>query len=411
MALIGTTVLVWMHRDSILFWDTVQLAGKHGLWFHDTGLQWLPTTLDSGNPPTLGLYLAAMWRGLGKSLMVSHLSMLPFLWLNVLLIWKIGDDILLRPTPFLAAALLCPFYLGHSILVSPDIVLMTGFLACLHGHLSKSSRWMLVGGLLLSVVSMRGQMILCCWVAFLFLSSLLSKSSLKVSVRKLSILLPGLLLIMTYQGWHYVQQSWVGFHDDMPWAPSFQWVGLKGWVRQVGLFGWRMLDHGLVFATVLVGLHANRIRHMPHRLGLLGLMVGGLLFVLLTPLTGLLNHRYFLPLIVIVLLMAFWILEQRGWSRWAWLLVVLIASGNFLIYPDKIAQGWDSTAAHWPFYELEKEMHDYIQSEGIELGRVGTAFPLRTSRRHLNLKASTTGHETYDLGSSKYILYLSLIHI
>jgi hypothetical protein len=62
------------------FWDTVQLASKHAHFFYETDFRSiiLPNEIDSGHIPTLGFYLALIWKIAGKTLMVSHLSMLPF---------------------------------------------------------------------------------------------------------------------------------------------------------------------------------------------------------------------------------------------------------------------------------------------------------------------------------------------
>jgi hypothetical protein len=62
------------------FWDTIQLASKQAHFFYETGFHSiiLPNEIDSGHIPSLGIYLALLWKIMGKSLIVSHLAMLPF---------------------------------------------------------------------------------------------------------------------------------------------------------------------------------------------------------------------------------------------------------------------------------------------------------------------------------------------
>ena len=75
------TIVTWLVADHSFFWDTVQLASKHAHWYYENNFHYLflPETINSGHPPLFGMYLAVCWQLLGKSLIVSHFSMLPFL--------------------------------------------------------------------------------------------------------------------------------------------------------------------------------------------------------------------------------------------------------------------------------------------------------------------------------------------
>ena len=127
-----TTVFTVFSLDHIFFWDTVQLGSRHAHWFYDTNFSniLLPNDLDSGHPPLFGIYLAFLWKLFGKSLIVSHLAMLPFL-LGILiqsfLLAKYFLGVKYAWT-FPLILLANPCYLGHSILISPDIVLLFFFL-------------------------------------------------------------------------------------------------------------------------------------------------------------------------------------------------------------------------------------------------------------------------------------------
>ena len=117
---------------NIFFWDTIQLGAKHATFFYNTSFTeaFLPDEFDSGHIPAFGMYLAFCWKLFGKSLMVSHLGMLPFLlgivYQSFLLVKKFVPSkyIWLALLIFLADATL----LSQSILVSPDIPLVFFFL-------------------------------------------------------------------------------------------------------------------------------------------------------------------------------------------------------------------------------------------------------------------------------------------
>ena len=45
----------------------------------------LPDRMDSGHIPSFGMYIAFFWKLFGRTLLVSHLAMLPFV---LLLLWQ-----------------------------------------------------------------------------------------------------------------------------------------------------------------------------------------------------------------------------------------------------------------------------------------------------------------------------------
>ena len=49
------------------------------------------------------------------------------------------------------------------------------------------------------------------------------------------------------------------------------------------------------------------------------------------------------------------------------LLLAGLISGNLWIYPRNIAQGWDATLAHVPYYNLRIEAINYLDKNNIEI--------------------------------------------
>src|SRR5262245_17704487 len=94
----------------------------------------LPEDLDSGHPPTFGLYLALAWKLFGRSLAVSHFAMLPFLLGIALQAYQLVSRFAPRAmavwgTLFVLAE---PTLATQSILMSPDIVLIFLYLLALN---------------------------------------------------------------------------------------------------------------------------------------------------------------------------------------------------------------------------------------------------------------------------------------
>ena len=359
-------------------------------------------------------YQAAAWKVFGKSLTVSHLSLLPFLWLTLYFSLIIGQLLLGRQFwVFLIALAICPFYLGHSVLVSPDLILVTGFLMTLYGILKEHKLAILIGGLLLALISVRGQMMLGVLLVYYLLyhwGKLPLQKNLKASIPLFGL---GLSLALLF---HLIQSAttdWKGL-EASPWAASFEYVSLTGWVRQMGVFGWRLLDYGMVVPIMVVLLGIKKLWKEKHRLLILAVLIGLALVVVLTPRVGLMNHRYFLPLQIVILLMATQVVSEYRSSWKGMLMAVLIITslllGNRLIYPDQVAQGWDSTAAHWPIHLLEGELYSYIKDQGLLPSDIGTAFPYRSARHYSTLGEAVGGYRQFDMHRDTYILYSNIMN-
>jgi len=411
--LFSLALILWS-GDNILFWDTVQFVGKHGGWYYEQGVfsGLLPSAMDSGHPPFFGMYQAGLWKVFGRSLVTAHLSMLPFLFLNVFYAIKLGRHFLgANYYWFVLGFLFCPFYLGHSVLVSPDLVLVSGFMMGLYGVVTYKRGVIILGSIILGAISMRGFAVMGGLMVYQ-LRLLRGKGehrgrALRKAMKSFGW---GISLFILFQVWHYYQRSWVGFHQASPWSASFGVAGIKQFIKNILVFGWRLGDYGMVLAYLVIGIKLFKKRSWNEALLPLIFILITILGVLTIPFEGLLNHRYYLPLQLIVLLLALKILAKQK-SLYSGLLVLGIALGNLIVYPEFLSQGWDSTAAHWPYYKMEKEMYQFIKnSEEVEVSDVGTAFPLRTSRANLDLGNETRGYHNYDMDRDNYILYSNVMN-
>ena len=121
-----------LNSGNFFTWDTIQLGSKHAHWYYGNNFRdiLLPDSMDSGHIPFFGFYLALSWKLFGKTLLVSHLSILPFtlgiIWQTLILVKKYFPWYYILPA--MAIILLDPTLLTQSTLVSPDILLVFFFL-------------------------------------------------------------------------------------------------------------------------------------------------------------------------------------------------------------------------------------------------------------------------------------------
>ncbi len=395
-------------RDAVFFWDTIQFAGMHASHFYENGFSFfLSQEMDSGHPPLFGNILALAWTLFGKSLIVSHFFMLPFLILNLFLALKIGEYFTPeRPWLFMLLMFVCPYYLGHSILVSPDLVLISGFLMSLYAIAERKISLAYIAAILLCLISMRGCMIA---AAFLIFICLKNRKEIRSHWNIILPFIVGLALFGLYQIAHYIHTDWIGFHEDSPWKNSFRLMSFKGIIMNTIVFIWRCIDYAIIFLVILFAAAIYKGHRVNRSLVFIFCLIAFVFFIVIVPFNGLLNHRYFLPLILLFLLM----LSQIDWFKYNWLclaVTLVLGAGNLLIYPKHIAQGWDSTLAHVPFYKVEKEMHDYLIESGIPAEEIGTAFPLKKDRTYISLEDTNFRYKDYDFKTDQYILYASVMN-
>ncbi len=416
------------------FWDTVQLASKHGHFFYDTNFQSLilPEEIDSGHPPLFGMYIAIIWKVFGKTLCASHLSMLPFIFGIVYFLHAIASRLLGQQLAIwlMLICLADPVLASQMVLVSPDLVLVCCFLMALWAIWDNRIMWLALAVIGLGLISTRGMMV---GVALYLFSIIVAteKISFNLVSRKLLPFLPGGALAASYLFYHWMEAGWIGYHEGSSWAPSFQKVDFKGFVFNIGVMVWRFLDFGRVsvwlaiFAIGFLSLKRSnwklpKIDRLKRGWQLIFLSI--LLFLAIAPTqlfyTGLLAHRYFLPffLSLSISLLYFlgdnnlWVPKKSVMNLVLSLIFIVSATGNFWIYPQKIAMGWDSTLAHLPWDSLLNETEDYLKTQNISLEMVGTAFPNIGSREIYELNGETKGFVEKDLENNCYLLFSNIMN-
>ncbi len=414
------TILTYLVSDHIFFWDTVQLGAKHGLHFYDTNFSeiLLPDAIDSGHVPVFGMYLALVWKVFGKTLFVSHFAMLPFIFGIVIQSFHLVKRYV--PINYLFYALtiflLEPTLLGQSVLVSPDIPLVFFFLLSLNSILSNKRILLTLGIMGLFLISMRGGMTS---FALLLLDLYFNynKSSSKAFWRLVKMTwsyLPGFVLFCAYNYLHYSEKNWIGYHENSPWSPSFQHVDFTGFVKNIIVLGWRLLDFGRVFLWMLgLWFAVKYFQKFKKDNKIKELLIIFMVVIICSSIsflsyTGLNAHRYILPvylsfsLLVIYMIFSSEIIQKRWITS---LLCVGLLSGHLWVYPSHISQGWDASLAHLHYYDLREKMLADMDSLNISIPEVACVYPNHSEQRYMNLSNDTTKHSAFDHSLSKYVLY------
>lgn len=426
--LIVVSLLVLNSKNSF-FWDTVQLGASHANYFLSTNFSsiLLPDIVDSGHIPAFGAYVALLWKLFGRNLIVSHLGMLPFAIGIVYQLNKLCSRFIDSKYSGIASLLILidPTLLSQMTLVSPDVPLVFFFLLGINAVIN-NKQWIIAFSVFfLFLTSMRGMMVSVCILLLDIYYNVPLKNTVKrtfsLLLKRSLLYLPALLIFILFNSYHYIEKGWIGYHKDSPWADCFAPVDFKGFVLNIAFLGWRILDFGrvgiwLVFFILLFNYRKQIFKDKP----ILILLSFFICLAILLPANmlwakNLVAHRYLLPIYLIfsltcaTILFSDFVKEKLKYIlSFVWFIVLI--SGNFWIYPPKVAKGWDSTLAHLPYFELRHEAIQYLEKNNINFKKVTSFFPNAASIDLIDLNGDQRKLANFN-ENSEYVFYSNIYNI
>lgn len=413
--------LTFFVSNNFFFWDTINLVSAPAHFFYKSNFASLilPTHIDTGHIPALGYYIALVWKVFGKNLVIAHLAMLPFILGIVFQVFLLVKHFVSTPIFVVWAMILIlsdATLLSQIILVSPDIVLLFFFLLGLNAIVSQKRNLLLLVLFGLFLISMRG--IIAAFTLFLidFILTYKKTNIFSTSIKIAKIYFLPFLLFLAFHFYHYTQTDWFWTHPNSAWEIGRAKNNISGLFYNAGIFVWRLIDFGRVFIVLSLAILLLKLRkslfensktkHLFFIFCIVGIILS-IPFLYYKTLTG---HRYLLPFIVIMYLITAYFITQLTISNklktsFFAFLIISSLSGNFWVYPEKIAQGWDSTLGHIPYYSLQQKMNTYLDENQIIFSEVGTAFPMLGKHSVIFINNDTRSFKTKEIGKDSYILY------
>ena len=203
------------------FFDCI-LYSRIAHWFieNDFSSLILPLEMDAGHPPFFPLYIAFGWKILGKSLLISHLLMLPFLLGIGILFIKIVRNYVSEQYQNLILILLLlePAFLTQTTMVSADIVMVFFFLLAFMGVLKNCSLFVFIGTLGMLLLNVRGILL----AGAVFIIHIIYFYFIKRNRIKARLFLPYVISGLIIAGWYYYHFLNTGWFFA---TPSPNWPG------------------------------------------------------------------------------------------------------------------------------------------------------------------------------------------
>ena len=89
-------------------------------------------------------------------------------------------------------------------------------------------------------------------------------------------------------------------------------------------------------------------------------------------------------------------------------MILVLVSGNFWVYSERMSKAWDSVLCHLPYYSLRQEMIAYIEEQRIDVNDVSASFPLDSFFSDTEANTDNRSFSSLNLDKSQYIIYTNI---
>lgn len=421
-----SVILILITLKYPFYWDNIVQISVPANWYYETNFKffYLPDEIATGHPTLVGMYFAFLWKIFGRSLTVSHLGMLPFVFGLLLQIHYFLRNIKIKEN--LSLALIMVFiladatFLSQLSLITFDIIQLFFFFLCINQILRNKDKAFAFSYVFFILISLRASIMAIGVLVFNILYDYFS-SGRNIRFRNYLKYAPGLLALILFLLLFKINKGWV-IHNTVSnaWEASGTFASFQRMIWNTMILIWRLLDFGriglFVFFLFFIFKSISLRRFQDYKLKILTLIIIGQ-FVLFFPILIIsqipFGHRYFLSIIIpSIILTVYWI---KNYVKFSSIFLIgtflLLISGHFWLYPKGISQGWDASTIHWNYFKVSEKMYDYIEENKIDKKEIGTFFPNKSSRylTHIeNNKSDVYGGIPF---KNKYVLYSNAFNV
>jgi hypothetical protein len=369
------------------FWDGTFFSFT-ALEFYSKGFHGFiaPLDGDSGGFPLFPGLMALAWKFFGKSIFISHLVILPFLFGIANEYLKLGRRFLSEKMLLFLALLLMvePVFLTQSLLMGYDILLVFFFLLSLNYLLDKKEVKFSLILILLCAASIRGITLAFSLLVIDYFLSGISFRSLKKYIPAVSALIFWTIYHYSVTGWYLISPLREDTHESLL-PPTMI-------IRQLLFIGWKLADFGriILWLFLIFMIIRHKQNYVDHSRELLIVFFSPLIISVsfMAPLGNPIGHKYFIVIFLMLNIAVCYFLQyvtttQRNIIAVA--LTLAMISGNFWIYPERFGNGWDSSLKVLPYFKLRSEMDQYVVDNNIDPHKIGTQYPLIADKKYSEL--------------------------
>lgn len=411
---------VLIHAQGFFFWDNVVQLSVPANFYYENNFKelFLPDEIATGHQTFAAYYLAVGWKFFGRSLLSSHLLMLPFVFGILYQFYQLISKFLINKdhiylTLFLTVLDAC--LLSQLSLITFEIIHIFFFLWAINCFIENKKWTLMVAFSGLCLVSLRSTMSAIGLLLFaIYYEFLLNKN---YKLKNLYPFIPGFFLFSLFLMTFYIEKGWI-VHNTVSnrWPQSGQFASSKDVLRNTIVIGKNFLDFGRGFFIISVFIilfqFIKRKNFDKNYKVLLGIAVAQFTVFFFTTVIyrNSISIRYFLPVSIILSIFFFvWVFRN---IKKKYLIISLcfvsLINGYFWQYPINIATAWDCTPAHWHYYGLRNKMNSFIKTTNIDENKVGTFFPNDNTFKMIDLNDEDYKFSDVDFENNQYILFSNI---
>ena len=417
------------------FWDSIACLSRPACFFYENHLQNFIYSgrMDTGDPHVIPYYLATVWTLFGKSLLISHLAFLPIVtgvvYQIILLSKKISAPID-QKNAFIAflfvffLVLANPVIFTQLLLLSIDLWVIFFATYCLNQMLANKKTGLSIAFIGLCLTNRRGMIVAAVlMIAYVIKIFLLEKRtfSIKEFVKAVAPTLPACFTVLAYLFFRFYYHGWVFSNADSAWASTSEFVNFYGFIRNIVVFIWWNLNFGMIGLWVIILFmfvkfgYKRLFNSQTSFLWTCYFLLQFAFACVTLPLTNPFGMRYFaVPFILLSIIVAklvFDLFDKKRALIISSVLIIVLATGNLWLYPEKISQNWDSTLKHLPFYSLRKECFDYMEKHAIPYDQTAAGFSLSGNQPFTTLLDEEKIISSQITEDTKFFLYSNISNL
>ena len=415
--------IVYYFKDGGFFWDNTIFGYQMGNHLYNNGLFNFnfPDSFDPGHPPFLAILLATSWKLLGRTLLVSHAVLLPFIYGVFVQIYLFSKNYTLKPQhTFLAFILLIadPTLDAQLILIGPEVIHIFFFFLTINAIIKDNSKLKTIGLFFLGIVSFRGMLLVSGIVLFevsrhiwIYKKSFISFFSKK----NISTYTIGALPAIAYVIWRLATKGWLQTNPNSTYSVYWHYVNLSDFGRNIIVLIHRYADFGrvaiyLFIGYMLISQKESLSNKKDQELLLLGITSVITIIIISLLATNPFGHRYFIVSFMAFSMLAYRLLLNINRKKNYIILLTFLITGNLWIYPEKISQGWDASLAHIPYFNLRTKAISYLNSEHIEISNTATFSPNHGYVDQTDLSGNMNQFSTFT-GEQAFVFYSNVFNL
>ncbi len=377
-------LIIILSCDIPMFWDMSYITRISNLIYDNHFTAFIFPETDNGATPLYSIYIAVAWALFGKSLFVSHLAILPFVIGMVYQLNKLAKRFIDKKYFFILFFILLiePTIATQTVIAGYDLVYCFLFLLGLNSIFENKRFLIALSVIFMPLLNLRGFSL----VVTLFMIDWYINYPKYKNIKKLAYstiaYFPSILFLIFWLIYHYKLTGWFAISGS---REKYHHVnGFERMLRNIIYISWKIADFGriLLFLFIFLIFLFNKKTKDKKGVILFFIIIFSVIpyIIFFLPFSYPVSHRHFMVIYVIgVLAFVYFVSTLKKKSiRFALftLTIISLLSGNFLLYPERFGNGWDSSLKVLPYFKIKNEFDKFIKKSDISPSLIGAKFPM-----------------------------------